>query len=372
MNKRRRRAILILCLGLGLALAGALAMPVSLPTVQAQDGGDGSDEDPEPEPVGDNSYCLVCHDNIDEDLSLPDGTVLDLQISDETQKNFIHASHDLEIGVGCVDCHGNNFPHQNLAIETYEEYVHGYVGTCLNCHEGEVEQFNVELQFEDFGESEALEGTVCLECHGPEVEAIEGDPAALTVDVTLCADCHQTTVDEWRRSAHGEQQLGCNTCHLPHQGELRFETADALCLNCHDQDRDDFVHISHVDESCDSCHWHRSTDRAMHILTSDLQASGHDGQVETSACVDCHSTQDIVLATDETGGRDLDEHPFIQSRERIETLEAEIEEQREEAANTAEVRLVQSIVFGLALGVIIGVVFLLYRRWRQPEYPVEE
>ncbi|MBK8034341.1 MAG: hypothetical protein IPK17_33555 [Chloroflexi bacterium] len=206
----------------------------------------------------------------------------------------------------------------------------------------------------------AQPGVTCFACHGatpanhpPEV--VSTDPG-----VRVCSDCHTTTYAEWQMSEHGTQQLACTTCHNPHPQTLRFETADALCLNCHDEPRTDYAHVAHPDQQCVECHWHKATLEADHVLTGNLMPTGHDANVETKTCLDCHDDLDETqLISTGTG-----EQPLLEAQVRISELEAELQTKQVESDNTALSLGVQGLLFGAALtGLIaLGLYALVSRR----------
>ena len=207
----------------------------------------------------------------------------------------------------------------------------------------------------------AHEGVTCEACHGQTPADHPAEPVALDPGVETCAECHATTVNEWEQSKHGEQQLACTTCHNPHPQELRFETAEALCLNCHSEDaRDDYAHLVHASQSCVDCHWHHAEteDLLAHYESGALFPTGHEANVETRACVDCHSaiTETDVMeegsAAEEEMGL-VSEHPLLEARVRIEELEAEVETVKSQGQNTSALRLAQGLIIGLAVGAIV-------------------
>ena len=189
-------------------------------------------------------------------------------------------------------------------------------------------------------------------------EAVFTDPGA-----EVCASCHTTTYDEWQHSAHGEQQLACTTCHQPHPQTLRFETANALCLNCHEEDaRDDYAHLVHPEQQCIDCHWFRPdpADLQEHFVSGNLIPTGHTGTVETQACVSCHEdlTESDVMQVQATT---LDEmnltnssQPLHQAQVRIQELEAEVTTVKAQGENNSALRMVQ----GLIIGVVVGGIFI--------------
>ena len=215
--------------------------------------------------------------------------------------------------------------------------------TCLSCH---------TTGFAPRTGDYAHEGVTCAACHGDTPANHPPEPVAIDPGTTACESCHETTFAEWETSAHGEQQLACTTCHAPHPQSLRFETADALCLNCHTEDRDDFAHVTHVEQQCVDCHWYHNEGKH--------EATGHDNVVETSTCVDCHAKEQSVLVTD--GESRL---PLREAHVRISELETQVQSARAEADNTAALQTVYGLIIGSVAVAAVGVGVGLLRR-RKP------
>lgn len=206
-------------------------------------------------------------------------------------------------------------------------------------------------------------GVACAACHGD--TPANHPPEAVTIDpgVDVCADCHPTTFNEWETSLHGEQQLACTTCHTPHDQHLRFDTVNALCLNCHDESRDDYAHVSHPDQQCTECHWYRSLDETQHILTGNLMPTGHDSQVETRTCLDCHASLP-ENAPAETAS--ISTHPLSEARVRISELQAEVQTAQAQGQNQAASQLIAGLVIGaLVMGAGVGGFSRLRKRDRR-------
>lgn len=363
----------ILCVGLGLSLILMPQHPIAI----AQDDGEST---PAPStPTADNSYCLVCHGQTDKVLTLADGTTYPLEVSNDVEQNLIHGIHNVaNNNLGCVDCHGENaFPHVYELPTTKAEYEAAYVApsegsdlsraTCATCH---VDSSGIELtlNFGDISSSEYLMGSSCQSCHQPtdELQAIHTSSANnLNVSVETCAECHTTTVNEWHTSAHGEQQLGCATCHITEEGRFRFDTVQELCLNCHENARDDFTHIVHVERACSDCHWDPDDNAFSHILGNGVWShTGHDLVVETRTCVECHAQEDIItlVAASDEMHLNPSQHPLVKAQEQIETLEKEVETTRDDESTQATISLMQSLMVGLALGVISTVLVVRFNR----------
>jgi hypothetical protein len=401
----RRWALLnLILMGLGLSLFALLSVGgPSTHRAQAQ----------EPAPTGENSYCLVCH-----------------QDQGNLTANSAHGIHKSEQAVGCVDCHGANvFPHvgdvlggvqqacqdchtepaQQVQLGTHAEgKIQGEIGaatcsschvahqvaliaegglSCLACHRDTAATWQLSTHAQSFAYPSFQTGTApadCLACHTTGFEAAsatyqhasvaceachgatpsnhpdEVKSVAWTHSADTCEGCHQQTVQEWRASGHGTQQLACSTCHQVHENSLRFETVSNLCLNCHDGDRDSFTHITHAKQECDSCHLLQHEDEAaiaLHLETGALASSGHDNIVQTQACTDCHADEAAFQAA-----RQLPDvpHPALAAQLETEALQADLEATRQEGAETAAVRLAQGAVLGLGLGNMFALLLLRY------------
>ncbi len=223
---------------------------------------------------------------------------------------------------------------------------------CLACHTTGFTARNGEYE---------QAGVTCKACHGETPATHPPDAVSVDVTVDICADCHTTTYSEWKASLHGEQQLACTTCHTPHRQELRFATANELCLNCHTEAQNDYAHVTHLEQTCVDCHWYRSLDETAHIMTGNLLPTGHDSQVETHTCVDCHEN---LPENAETVAVSESEHPLLETQIRIDELEAEVKSTQAEGDNQAAIRLMAGLVLGIAVTGVGFQGFAYFRRRR--------
>lgn len=269
---------------------------------------------------------------------------------------------------GCADCHldvvanwqtsSHASAYQNAAFQVAWDAASKDTA-CLNCH---TTGFNARTGTYQY------EGITCEACHGQTPSTHPPDVFVVNSAVELCAGCHTTTVNEWERSAHGEQQLACTSCHLPHPQQLRFDTAAALCLNCHKEQPAGYAHVTHAEKSqCVDCHWHRGTVGAQkaHLNTGNLFYTGHDNQVITRTCLDCHET--LVVEGQPTPTA-LPPGGSVETLARVSELETRVRSMQAQAENNAMLRIVE----GLALGAVLGgtatflVASFVYRPQRKP------
>lgn len=247
----------------------------------------------------------------------------------------------------CAECHIDivaSWQESSHALAYHNEafqaawQANGDQTACLACH---------TTGFTPADGTYAQLGVACGACHG--ATPANHPPEVVSVDpgVRICSDCHTPTYGEWQMSAHGAQQLACTTCHNPHPQSLRFETSTALCLNCHDEPLSDYAHVSHPEQACVDCHWHKSLSEMEHVLTGDLMPTGHDAMVETRTCLDCHAELDetALVSTGVDGGAP----PLLQAQARIQELEAELQTKAVERDHAALALGVQGLVIGAVI-----------------------
>jgi hypothetical protein len=254
---------------------------------------------PPVEPTGDNSYCLVCHSQPWRVATLGDGTQLNIYVNHRTILNSVHGEGSDGGPLGCVDCHGNNFPH-GPTPETAREYALEAVNACVGCHANEARDLQLGLH-EQAIMAGNLNAAVCTDCHGAhDVQAVV-EQADLIAGV--CGDCHLNSYAEWRVSAHVDLgPLGCATCHSPHTQMIRGgNTANELCMGCHGETMPEiWVHNQHlIDETgvgCVDCHMNPLTQpvdgQAIPVSIED-RSTGHSMHVGTVACTTCHAEQPV-------------------------------------------------------------------------------
>jgi hypothetical protein len=268
----------------------------------------------------------------------------------------------------CAECHlknvsdWQNSPHaqayHDVAFQAAWEQK-GRDVQCLACH---TTGFVART-----GEYAAL-GVTCEACHGQTPPKHPPEPVLIQSGIDMCADCHANTVAEWKKSAHGTQQLACTTCHVPHTQKLRFESSDLLCLNCHKEALTDYAHVSHPKQQCVDCHWYRSAEEAKHITTGNLLPTGHDNAVTTRTCVDCHATlarsgSVVALSTPPATASPL------QETVRAEELEARVKTVQAQAENNALLRTTEGVALGAVIGGVLMAGLVGLRNRRGPHNP---
>ncbi|NJL93571.1 MAG: hypothetical protein HC915_07495 [Anaerolineae bacterium] len=224
---------------------------------------------------------------------------------------------------------------------------------CLACH---------TTGYQPFTGTYMTEGVSCEACHGPTPADHPTVPVAIDPGVTVCTDCHVTTFQEWQRSAHGDANVDCTACHLPHPQQIRYDDANLLCADCHDTTAlVGFAHEAHPEQTCVDCHWHRSQpDLGDHILTGNLMYTGHDSHVETAACTDCHADRDAAFLTEVQ--EIAQESSLLEANLRISELEAEQRNVEAQGENEQALQLIQGLLAGMLVGTVITVGVGVVRR----------
>ena len=236
---------------------------------------------------------------------------------------------------------------------------------CLECH--------VTL-FEPATGRFLRENVHCEACHGLNPDNHPPAPVQVRTEANMCGNCHESTFAEWRRSLHAFNDdlgaVGCAVCHNPHGQQIRFETTNDLCLNCHKNNPEvtheyaySYVHLTHnevnfegVEVTCASCHMHKSPSDESHNL------SNHTMNVTTVPCTECHDaisvlgTSPLIVPIDAALAQQRDA-----LERQVRELEAELEAARavQQPPGTNFIQLTQGLIIGLGVGATL---FLVLRQ----------
>lgn len=168
--------------------------------------------------------------------------------------------------------------------------------TCASCHSAEYDAWIASDHGTVHPESVgAIGGASCIDCHGPYVKGHPEDGTILlTVDSSLCQDCHSATYDQWLHTQHAGEGVQCISCHRPHTQDLRL-TDETLCQSCHRDSLNDSLHSAHRigEVKCTSCHMDGYALGNSHVSTVPVGMSEpvatHDFiVVSAQSCLDCH------------------------------------------------------------------------------------
>jgi DmsE family decaheme c-type cytochrome len=184
---------------------------------------------------------------------------------------------------------------------------------CATCHEEVTKGFSSN-QHTKLAEMHGKTGATCESCHGAGKAHVDGggdvtkifNPAKATakeVDAR-CLSCHQGQHANFERTAHGENNVSCVSCHSIHRGEDKEQLLKVaqpkLCFQCHTDTKSQFNMPFHhkVEEGlvkCSDCHDPHGTFGKKNLRSS--------SQMDL-VCTKCHT---------EKGGPFAYEHPVVKT-----------------------------------------------------------
>jgi predicted CXXCH cytochrome family protein len=369
-NATRRLIIILLGVGLTLIIAGLA------PLVLAQDTGAQVETPPEtpaeateeadysdiPAPTGDNSYCGLCHSLPWRSVNLASGETLTMYVIPEMIAGSVHGTSNEWGALGCVDCHGNAFPHSGPQPTDLRSFTISRVDTCKSCHEEEHAELEQGLHAAAIAGGN-MEAAVCSDCHG--AHDVQPVAAERLLVAGMCGECHSETVSDWRISPHVDiGPLGCASCHSSHTQELRVgETGNDMCINCHKIMPQQWVHDKHIDVDspvgCTDCHMYSpplmdGNGQMISITNAMNNPASHTMSVASRACNDCHAelvatgewvTIAEARASEATGTQATVEQAGMANIEAQQNI-------------TDYVSLFQGLILGLGVGLTAAVVFI--------------
>lgn len=230
--------------------------------------------------------------------------------------------------------------------------------TCVSCHQEEGTSWEHSPHGSVAPESAGdTGGASCVDCHG---EYVKGHPAegpmSLSVDSSICQDCHEETFSQWEPSYHAASGVQCISCHRPHTQDLRL-TDETLCQSCHRESLDDAFHSAHWqgEVTCTSCHL-ADTPHMQSVASSDpalgvTLAPTHDFvTVSGQNCLECHKDAVALDQSDSAAA----------TRSVAQTIEPEIPATGINGMALGLASLsAANLGFGLGIGGILGIVFML-------------
>ncbi len=200
-------------------------------------------------------------------------------------------------GFNCDTCHR---PHGKVTSATRSD-------VCLQCHKGAPTMaWHSSIHFR--------EGVACADCHNAHPHT--GPPRVVTVSHSsvrrpkrmpmsvdepgACFKCHPKIFAMTSMPSHHpirEGKMVCSNCHDGHgqaKGNLKTETVNDLCYECHAEKQGPFVwEHAPVTEDCGNCHNPHGTvaNNLLHQPTTFLCLrchTGHSTHAASPQCVRCH------------------------------------------------------------------------------------
>jgi len=204
---------------------------------------------------------------------------------------------------------------KSASVQTREPAPGDFVGqdTCATCHE-EVTKGFTSNPHSRLAMQHGGTGVTCENCHGAGKAHVDagGDktkifnPSEATAKQVdeKCLSCHQGKHANFDRSAHGEGNVSCISCHSVHNSgsheHLLKASQPQLCFQCHTDVKPQFNMPFHhkVEEGlikCSDCHDPHGTFQRKALQTS--------AQMDM-VCTKCHT---------ETAGPFVYEHPVVKT-----------------------------------------------------------
>jgi predicted CXXCH cytochrome family protein len=252
----------------------------------------------DPPATGDNSYCVLCHSQPNQSMTLADGSTLDISINPEDIAHSVHGNIEGVGTLGCIDCHGENaFPHDDPPpINRRAFTVQMAQQVCANCHTGEAhnQADGVHQQALDAGN---LTAATCTDCHGAHNVQQPGDPQ---LTANTCGSCHTFVFDQFNQSVHGVALFAgdpnvptCTNCHgvhgIEHPTTAEFRNdSPQVCGTCHgDKDLMDQYGIETNVFNSYLSEFHGTTVALFEEQDPDVASN-------KAVCYDCHGVHDIA------------------------------------------------------------------------------
>lgn len=237
---------------------------------------------------------------------------------------------------------------------------------CTQCHEEETEAWenspHARVTDAETGQSEVT----CQACHGSYTENHPQEGVMrLTVDSSVCEQCHSSTFAQWENSRHAQAGVQCIGCHKSHSQELRL-TDETLCASCHRDRQNDFADSVHGNAgvTCIQCHLASTNSQEIALagtgeLKGPVSAPNHDfTSVSAETCLNCHGPDIHIEKPAVASAAWTTSARVLALADRVPGLRAELETAQQTNKSLQTMTLV-CLGLGLGIGGMLGIIFML-------------
>ena len=259
-----------------------------------------------------DDYCLSCHGQPGQTMTLGNGEVVDLYVPADLHQNSIHG----RLGYACVQCHTTvgEYPHPPFTAADRRDMTEQLNPVCARCHtqQFDLEKHDVHASLRAAGIREAAH---CVDCHtAHEIRELhDPETGQLLPDVKTwiperCALCHNAIYQKYKDSVHGTALRDgnpdvptCIDCHGvhgisdPRTSSFRLRSPQ-VCARCHT----DPQLMAKYGLSTDVLNTYVADFHGTTVAIFGLQSP--DAEVNKPVCFDCHGVHDISRTDDPSSG----------------------------------------------------------------------
>ncbi len=266
-----------------------------------------------------DEYCLSCHGQPGQTLTLEDGSTMELYVNPEEHANSVHGS----AGYACVQCHSTvgEYPHPPFTAANRRDATLQLNQVCERCHATEYELTTDSVHNHAQQEGD-LAAATCSDCHTAHavqdwVDETTGEtlPEARLRIPETCAQCHNAIYQEYTDSVHGSALTDqnnpdvptCIDCHGVHNiadpttAEFRVSSPQ-ICSDCHS----DPARMTKYGISTDVVNTYVADFHGTTVAIFAEQSP--DTATNKPVCYDCHGVHNIKRADDPEKGLQVKEN----------------------------------------------------------------
>ena len=203
--------------------------------------------------------CVTCHNEIKPTVGPQSrrrhsSRQARLIVNSERYKTSIHADLSIENNANCETCHTAHYVYRSDDPRALSHSMNS-PQVCGACHQKEMKEYRYSLHGANLQRPWRGESATCSDCHSSHRISKEELTAHRVVSKS-CGDCHQTEVDAYMSTIHGQLAwLGdpdaakCSNCHRPHdthtiddpESMVSAQNKLETCRKCHENANDNFI-----------------------------------------------------------------------------------------------------------------------------------